>query len=307
MKRIKRLGALIAAAIIAMAGAAVVAPAANAAIYSSGIFSVSYNGDLYNVTPDGYIEKLSYESWQAMNFPTPRPAATNFVKYSWSPTIYAVTFFGDQRNEWVWSAITYSEWQRAGFPAARNAGWVQGTYFYKWGTNAELFAIAPDGAYKKLTFQDWTDAGRPAPVDRANEGFFKYSWNDTIIRMDNIAAGQGRGIGYAEWQREAFPTPQVVGRVPGDTVYQNYREQNIWYAGPAFNRVLTGAEWRAMGSPAPVIRTPNRPTDTRNCDSFGGSWRAAQDTYEYWFPLYGDVYGLDANRDGIACNALRGY
>ncbi|PWD49514.1 hypothetical protein C8046_01035 [Serinibacter arcticus] len=303
----KRLGAILAAAIVGLTGAAVVAPAANAAIYSSGVFSIPYSGDLYNVNASsGEIRKLTFAEWQSLGSPAPRPAPTEFKKYAWSPTIYAVTFFGDQRSEWVWAKVTYDQWQRAGFPAPSTAGWIEGTYFYKWATSPELFAIAPDGVYKKLTASEWAQAQVGTFNNRSNEGFFKYSWDNTIIRMTNIAGGSGYGINYNQWAAEAFPTPQVVGRVPGDTVYQNYRDPNIWYAGPAFNRILTAAEWRAMGSPAPQVRTPNRPTDSRNCDSFGGSWRAAQDTFEYWFPLYGDVYGLDGNRDGIACNALRG-
>lgn len=304
VSRLKRFAALIAATVVGLTGAVVVAPAATAAISSSGVFSVPYSGDLYNVNAGtGQIKKLSLAEWQGLGSPAPRPAPTDFVKYSWSPTIYAVTFFGSSENEWVWETIDGAEWARAGFPSPRNAGWVAGTYLYKWSTSPEIFAIAPDGRYRKLDYMEWVNGGSRAPIDRSNEGFFKYSWDDTITRMTNIAAGQGRGINFGEWSAEAFPSPQVVGRVPGDSVYQYYGQSDIWYAGPAFNRVINGNEWAAMGYPTPTRINPPRPIDDKDCIDYARQ-RDAQADYDYFYPLYGDILNLDGNGDGIACNAL---
>lgn len=298
----RALTSMTAAAVLLLGSVAATAPA-NAEIYSTGVFSVPYNGDLYNVGADGAIMKLTYPEWQALGSPEARPAPTNFVRYRWSPSVYAVTFFGTERDEWVWSSVSYEQWDRAGRPEPREAGWIAGTYFYGWATSSEIFSIAPDGAYRKLAYGEWLAAGSPAPDDRSNEGFYKYSWDSTITRITNITAGQGRGISYSEWKSEAFPTPQVVARVPGDSVYQYYGQSDIWYAGPAFNRVITGNEWAAMGYPAPSRIDPPRPADDKDCGSYSFR-RYAQADFDYWYPLYADVFGLDGNRDSIACNAL---
>lgn len=56
-------------------------------------------------------------------------------------------------------------------------------------------------------------------------------------------------------------------------------------------------------TPAPAI--PPNPGDTKNCSSFG-TWREAQNWFEYYYPHYGDVARLDGNNDGIACESLPG-
>lgn len=313
MIRIRRGIIFIISTLLVAALSVVTVQAASAQMYSSGVFSVSYSGDLYEVDAGrGSVEKLSYSRWVAMGSPTPRPAATDFVKYSWSPTIYAVTFFGNQRHEWVWNQVTFGEWSRAGFPTARSAGWIQGTYFYKWGTSDELFAIAPDHSYRKLSGNEWAAAGFPSPDNRSNEGFIKYSWNSTIVRMTDLAAGQGYAINYAQWQAEAFPTPRVVTRVAGDQVYQNYGSADIWYAGPGVNVKLSAAQWRSMGSPAPTVKgaptggggatTPSRPTKDLDCKDFSSA-AAAQREFDRLYPYYGDIYGLDRDGDGRVCES----
>jgi hypothetical protein len=56
--------------------------------------------------------------------------------------------------------------------------------------------------------------------------------------------------------------------------------------------------------PAPV--KPANPGDTKNCGDFS-TWRAAQTWYETYFPYYGDVARLDADKNGIACESLPGH
>ena len=163
--------------------------------------------------------------------------------------------------------------------------------------------LAPDGAYRKLSYGEWTAAGSPTPDNRGNEGFIRYSWDSTIVRMSNLAAGQGTAIGYQQWSAEAFPTPRVVNRVAGDQVYTYYRDSRIWYAGPGLNRQINYNEWAAMGFPSPTTINPARPANDRDCGSYTRR-RDAQADLDYWYPLYGDVFRLDGNRDGIACNAL---
>lgn len=49
---------------------------------------------------------------------------------------------------------------------------------------------------------------------------------------------------------------------------------------------------------------PARPADA-DCADFS-SWSAAQTYYKKYYPYYGDVSGLDADRDGVACESLPG-
>jgi len=50
---------------------------------------------------------------------------------------------------------------------------------------------------------------------------------------------------------------------------------------------------------------PGNPGDSKNCSDFD-SWDDAQEWYEKYFPYYGDIAGLDADNDGIACESLPG-
>jgi hypothetical protein len=42
-----------------------------------------------------------------------------------------------------------------------------------------------------------------------------------------------------------------------------------------------------------------------NCSDFP-DWAAANTWFQYYFPIYGDIAGLDADHDGIPCETLPG-
>jgi hypothetical protein len=42
-----------------------------------------------------------------------------------------------------------------------------------------------------------------------------------------------------------------------------------------------------------------------NCSDFP-NWAAAHALFQYYFPIYGDTAGLDADHDGIPCETLPG-
>ncbi|PJJ62234.1 cell wall-binding repeat-containing protein [Compostimonas suwonensis] len=54
--------------------------------------------------------------------------------------------------------------------------------------------------------------------------------------------------------------------------------------------------------PAP----PANPGDTKNCGDFA-TWREAQEWFDRYYPLYGDVAKLDQDNDRIACETLPGH
>ncbi len=277
------------------------------------LYKNNYDGTIYKVV-DGVPTPIGYTEWRDVyGFRTPQPTATDFVKYPWSPTIYAVTFWGQQEPSWQWARVSYDQWRTAGFPAARTSGWIVGSYYYKWGTANEIFVLGEDGVNHKLTGKEWADSGYRAYDDRSDEGLLKLSWAPEIAWMTDLASGTGRPMGYAEWTKEAQPSPRVVQRITGDEFYQDYGDSTIWYAGPGMNRPVSLTEWSRAGSPAPAMRgTPPGPPTTpqppapqppppggvyyENCDAVRAAGKA---------PLYrgqpGYRPGLDGDGNGVAC------
>ena len=97
----------------------------------------------------------------------------------------------------------------------------------------------------------------------------------------------------------------MKARFPGDQVYRNYGSPTVWYAGPTVNRPVTFQEWSVMGQPAPTLNgIPPRPAD-KDCPDYP-TQQEAQNEYRYYFEAYGDVFLLDADNDGIACESYFG-
>ncbi|WP_427117764.1 excalibur calcium-binding domain-containing protein [Pseudarthrobacter scleromae] len=273
-------------------------------VYDSTIFELVTQTD-QSRTP----VPLSYEKWRDVyGFATPTPADTNFVKYAWSPTVYAVTFWPGGENYWMWTRLSFPQWQTAGYPTPRNAGWIKGSYYYKWGTSTELFVEGEDGVNHKLTGAEWAASGYRPYVDRGNEGFMKLTWAPELARMSNLSTGAGRPLGYNEWRDEAFPTPQAVQRITGDKFYKDCGSNTIWYAGPAMNRPVSLREWQGAGSPSPTVTgtcsptPPSQPAD-KDCSDFA-TQAQAQAWFNTYYPYYGDFAMLDSDGDLIACEYL---
>ncbi|WP_285135686.1 hypothetical protein [Microbacterium sp. lyk4-40-TSB-66] len=263
-----------------------------------------YDGTVWRVT-DQAIQRLTYADWQAAGSPQPAPAPTDYVRYAWSSTISAVTFFGQTRDRWVWQHVSYDEWARAGFPTPRNAGWIEGSTYYQWGTSDQIFVRDVGGVRHALTYAEWRDSGFEPFERRSSQGFSKLTWDNSIAFFTNTGAGQGSPIGYDRWASEGFPNPSSSPRFPGDQVWRNYGSPDIWYAGPTVYRRINGAEWAAMGNPAPEVRgTPARPARDKDCRDYGSQSQAQAD-FTYWYPAYGDVFGLDADGDGVACESYK--
>jgi hypothetical protein len=223
------------------------------------LYKIVYDSTIYELVTqqDGSTQiavPLSYERWaNYYKFKTPAPASTDFVKYPWSDTVYAVTFWPGGENFWQWTQISFQQWQTAGYPTPRNAGWIKGSYYYKWGSSSEIFVEGADGVNHKLTGAEWALSGYRSYVDRTNEGFLKLTWANEFARMSDLGTGAGRPVGYNEWQEEAFPTPRAMQRIPGDTFYRDCSSTTIWYAGPGMNRPVNLQEWQGAGSPSPAV------------------------------------------------------
>ncbi len=133
---------------------AVAAAAPQVAVYKN-----SYSSTLYRVV-DGKAVAIDYAAWSKLGFPNPQNSPTEFVKYPWAPTLYAVTFWP---AAWQWDKLTYDQWSRAGFPSARNAGWIAGSDLYKKSGSSTLYVKDPAGLVHELTYAEWAAMDFRAP------------------------------------------------------------------------------------------------------------------------------------------------
>jgi hypothetical protein len=283
-------------------GLAVAAAAPASAAAADGYYKQPFDPAVWRVD-GGNAHAISYDEWAAAGFPEPAPSPTDYVKYAWSPTVYAVTFWGPQESTWDWDRLTEPQWRSSGSPVPRTAGWIIGSTYYQWGTASELFVQGEDGVRHKLTYNEWAASGFRAYEWRSNEGFQKLAWAPEILRMTNLSGGNGYAINYAQWTAESFPTPQVVPGLPGHEFYHYGNGATIYYGGPAFTRPINYTEWMNAGRPTPVRRRPAYPGDV-DCTTHFQTQAQAQDWYNTYYPDYGDVAQLDGDNDGKACEML---
>ncbi|WP_229053449.1 HNH endonuclease family protein [Aeromicrobium sp. Leaf350] len=217
----------------------------------------AYDGAIYELVNGSQPTPLSYQRWQNhYGFQSPSPAPTSYVRYPWSPAIYAVTFWTTQESTWLWQQLSFGQWQKAGQPAAWAAGWIQGSTYHQWSTSSELFVREPAGITHKLSYAEWQASGFRRFDVIQNQGFQKLSWADPIAHMNNVAGGQGGPITYAMWGGEDFPSPQPVQRFPGDRFSRDACSDQVIYQGPTMFRAINFNEYRAAGSPAVAIDNP---------------------------------------------------
>lgn len=207
--------AVAAVATVALSGSLAVAAATPAAadLYESGVYSLPYTDTLWRVdAPSNQFWQVTYSEWQKLGFPTPKPAATEFVKYSWSPTVYAVTMLGDEQYEWIVRDISYSEWARAGYPQPRVTSSIPGGSYVKFASSDELFAVSPSSDFHKLTYQEWQTSGFPQP-ERWSVGYVQFPGDVNIYYAWNFPSTEDIWpISYEMWSDYDFPTPYIMNR-----------------------------------------------------------------------------------------------
>jgi hypothetical protein len=108
---------------------------------------------------------LNWAAYVAFGKPPVTAMSSDYVKYSWSPTVYAVTYW-PQEPYWQWDMLDEVAWKRAGSPKARIAGFIYGTIYFKYGSDPAIYAQAPDGVVHHLTWSEWKAAGFPEPQIR---------------------------------------------------------------------------------------------------------------------------------------------
>ncbi|MET3770276.1 hypothetical protein ABIB15_002986, partial [Marisediminicola sp. UYEF4] len=244
------------AALLLISGAAVTAPV-GAAVASevSPVYKNAYSPVVYELDVNDKPVPISFERWSGFyERQVPVATWTDYVKYPWSSSIYAVTFWPGGEAAWQWDRLTFAQWQTAGAPKARVAGWIKGSTYHQWGSSSDLFIKGADGVVHRLAPDDWKASGYRAFDRLSNVGFAKLSWSPEIAKMTNLQLGAGSPINYQQWAAEGLPTPRATVRIAGDQFYQFSGSSTIWYAGPTVNRPVSYQEWRAAGAPQPTIR-----------------------------------------------------
>ena len=243
---------------------------------ADGLYRVAYTGEIWQVENGeggGFADALTFEEFSALEDQSFKPAPTDYVKYAWSDKLYGVTFFGVNPDSWLWDPLTFEQWQAAGFPAARNAGYIKGSEVYKFSGSSELF-LDEDGLFgselgeeglaplHKLTFAEWAATGFRGPIELEVE-VLRLSW-DTSGAVFFANGNFGGQLTLAEYQQAGSPTPQAKLRLPGDQApsFSVYRQENpadarlVYYNGNFnYKKILTFGEWQGAGAP-----TPGQPT-----------------------------------------------
>jgi len=219
------------------------------------VYKNAYSPVVYELDVNNSPVPLSFERWSGF-YERQIPVATwtDYVKYPWSPSIYAVTFWPGGEAAWQWDRLTFAQWQTAGAPKARVAGWIKGSTYHQWGSSSELFTRGEDGVVRRLTPDEWKASGYRAFDRLSNVGFAKLSWSPEIAKMTNLQLGAGSPINYPQWAVEGLPTPRASVRIAGDQFYQFAGSSTVWYAGPTVNRPVNYKEWQAAGTPQPNVR-----------------------------------------------------
>lgn len=123
------------------------------------VYKAGYSPILYRVV-DGAGIALTYAQWQVAGFPRPWPSPTDYVKYPWGPTLWAVTFWP---AAWQWDQLSFAQWQTAGFPAPRDATWIAGSDIYKSASSPVIYVRDPTGLVHPLTYEEWVWMGFRQP------------------------------------------------------------------------------------------------------------------------------------------------
>ena len=273
------------------------------------LYVTNYDGTIYEVTDAGAATAITYQEWRDdFGFRAPMPAPTDYVRYPWSPTLYAVTFWSTaDSSTWLWHPLAFAEWRRAGSPNARAAGYIAGSSFFKWFNSPELFVTAQDGVTHKLTGPEWRDSGYHSYETRTNQGYGKLWWAPgPIAYLSDLGNGYGTPISYQQWTSAGSPTPGSYTRFAGDQFYRDACSSTVMYAGPTMNRAVSYAEYQAAGSPSVDV------TDVRNCGANSGGAPSTSGSYypncaavraAGQAPLYAGQpgYSFDLDRDRGRC------
>ncbi|MBG0738832.1 hypothetical protein IV500_05280 [Paeniglutamicibacter antarcticus] len=178
---------------------------------------------------------------------------TQYLKYSWSPSIYSrtPTSKGDQ-----WKVLSWDDYVSAGYPKPSPAGFIPGTTVYQFPGDSTIF-VSQDGLEHALSYPEWKDMGFPSPGTPAKTQYVKYPWG-TAIYSRTVSKGtvQWKHLSPADYAKAGRPVPVTIVSLIPDTAVNKYNsDPTLWAEQDGIKHALSFAEWGSLGSPAPTVRT----------------------------------------------------
>ncbi|MFT7766370.1 hypothetical protein [Clavibacter tessellarius] len=238
-------------------GSALVATPAQAAPGDGTYYSIPASSNLFQVdVADGQSRLLvaTYDEWRADGFPAPRPAAVDYVKYTWGDTIYQDVTVEDISFS---TLVDYPTWRSLGFPSPRTDQLAADSTVRAYTGSDELFVweglgLSDNFIVHKLTFAEYAHLGYPSVDDESEPAFRKLSWNPNIVGPVD-QTGRIGVVDFGTWDFFARPTPQIVKSFDGDRFCKAAGSADIRYVGIAAPKgvKLSYAQWREAGFPAP--------------------------------------------------------
>jgi uncharacterized protein YkwD len=128
----------------------------------TGWQKTAYNPTIYALSGSTH-RPASFSEWAGAGYPNPTPTNTWYVRYPWSSSVYAVTFWA---QGWQWDRLSYGEWIAAQAPTPRLAGWIDGSSLWKYAASSTLYLTDPEGNTHPLNWDEWEDTGFRAPTVR---------------------------------------------------------------------------------------------------------------------------------------------
>lgn len=173
---------------------------------------------------------------------------TDYVNYTWSPAIYSVSY---APTGMVWKRLSYSDWEAAGFPKPRVAGWIPGTRVFSFAPAPEIYATSADGVTHLLTYREWQDMAFRQP-ERSTGSFVRYPWSSSLYSVEFVSpAWRWKRLSYADWLQLGQPQARIAGFIQGTNYFQHQQSNEVFARGEdGVLHKLSFQEWVDAGRPA---------------------------------------------------------
>ncbi len=230
------------------------APVSSTLLPGTYFFNKFSDSTIYYFSPAGETTAAQWQ-WSAAGSPAIKPPVS-YVKYTWEPTIFKAeaTAAGQSEYDAKISALSFSSWSAAGFPAPRSTAFVGGSVASKYSNLPTIFLRSPSANSHELTLAEWMaiPTAKRTFVDIGPGRFVKNSWSGAIYLVGSN--NKGTHLSFAQWQGYGMPTPQSVRLIPGSSFVKLTGDPALYYDSPEGLVPATNADYTAAGSPAVATR-----------------------------------------------------
>jgi hypothetical protein len=226
------------------------APVTSQLLAGTYFYSKFNDPALYYASPAGETTATQAQ-WSAAGSPAVT-MPSRYVKYPWENTIYKVeaTAVGQSEYAAKATALSFSAWAAAGYPAPANTPFVAGSTALKYSNLATVFLRSPANVLHELSFAEWMaiPAAQRTFTNMGTGRFVKNSWSGAIYLVgDN---NKGTHVTFEQWKNYGQPAPQVSTLIPGSVFVKLSGNTALYYDSPAGLVPASNAEYVAAGSPA---------------------------------------------------------